>query len=461
MAGLDYFYDGQIRAYIVQVIRALSGFQTEIGRNSDGSVKYRTVPVTYAPQDKQVAAIIKNNSENTVLSTPQMSVYITSIDMSAGRRQSPNFVSTQSVVEREYDQISEKYTAVRGKSYTVEKFMPVPYDITFQVDIWTSNLHQKCELLEQIMVLFNPGIDIQTSTNALDWTALTTMELQSVTWSTRGIPVGTSMDIDLASFTLRVPAWINPPAKVQRQRIIEQIITNISELHKEEIARNADIDNAAIDWARGDLFGRQIVTPGQHHVFVEGNTIRLLGEHNEPLNELNEPWNWINLFELYGKYRPGVSQIRLKTTEDMDDHDSDVVGTIEVDQEDPSVLYYTIDIATLPMNNLPAITAVIDPHRTWPGKPDSPLPTPQAGDRYIILNKIYAHTNWGGFEANANDIIEYDPAGFWFVAFDSSQISDDYTLLNTRTGKQLSWRGQQWVVTIDSSYAPGYWRIAL
>lgn len=458
--ALDYFYDGQFKAYIVQVIRALSGFQTQFGVNADGTAKLRPVPVKYAPQDKLVASILKNNSENTVLSTPQMSVFITNIDIPADRRQVPNHVSTLNVHEREIDPIANKYTQLRGKSYTLERFMPVAYDLTFQVDIWTSNMNQKCELLEQITVLFNPGVDIQTSTNALDWTALTTMTLENIVWSTRGIPVGTSTDIDLASLTLKVPAWINPPAKVQRQRIIEQIITNINDVDLSEWEANKDFDSASIDWARGDVMARSIVTPGDHHVRLDGNLIQLLGEDTLPLNNLGEPWNWINLFELYGKYRPGISQIRLKTTDDMDDHETDVVGTIMVDEDDTSILYYNIDISTLPENNLPAITAVIDPHRTWLGNNVNPLPTPVAGDRYLILNDIAANTTWGTFKANANDIIEFDGAN-WFVAFDSMLIPGNYTLLNNRTGKQLSWRKREWINTLAGDYGPGYWRIAL
>ena len=458
--ALDYFYDGQFRAYIVQVVRALSGFQTQFGKNADGSPKLRAVPVTYAPQDKQVASIIKNNSENTVLSTPQMSVFITGIDIPVERRQVPNHVSTLNVHEREIDTVNNKYTQVRGKSYTLERFMPVAYNLTFQVDIWTSNLQQKCELLEQLLVLFNPGLDLQTSTNALDWTALTTMSIENVTWSTRGIPVGQSTDIDLATLTLKIPAWINPPAKVQRQRIVEQIITNISALDMSEWEKNLDFDTSAIDWARGDVFARDITTPGNHRVRLDGNTIQLLGENNEPLNELGEPWNWINLFELYGKYRPGVSQIRLKTTDDMDDHDSDVVGTIEVDQDDPSLLYYGIDISTLPENNLPPINGVIDPHKTWPTNPTNPLPTPTAGDRYMILNSIARDTTWENFSAFENDIIEFDGTN-WHVVFDASTIAGNYTMVNLRTGKQLSWRQSNWVLTLAGDYAPGYWRIAL
>jgi len=463
--ALDYFYHGQFRAYIVQVQRALSGFQTQFGTNADGTPKLRVVPITWAPQDRLVASILKNNSENTILSTPSMSFYITNVEIPADRRQIPNHVDTRNVVEREIDPISNKYTALRGKSYTVERFMPVAYDLYFQVDVWTSNMQQKCEILEQLLVLFNPGLDIQTNTNALDWTALTTMSLESVTWTTRSIPIGTAFDMDISTLTLKVPAWINPPAKLQRERIVEQIITNISALNESEIAENLDFDRAAIDWARGDVFARDIVTPGNHHVLWDGATIQLLGENSRSVDEHGNAWDWNLLFEKYGKYRAGESVLRFKTNDNMDDHDSDIVGTIQVDNEDPNILHFNIDIASLPMNTIPPINGIIDPDRVWPGNPDNPLPDPQIGDRYMILNPIRKNREghpWGEFfTAHANDIIEFNADGEWEIAFDSYVTVDKHTVLNLRSGKQLSWTNQEWTNTLAGEFGPGFWRIAL
>jgi len=463
--ALDYFYDGQFRHYMLQVIRVFSGFQHEIGRDANNNPILKTVPCNWAPQDKLVAAILKNNSENTILSTPNMSVHIRDIEMAPERRQNTNHVSTLGVHEREIDRINNRYTSERGASYTVERFMPVPFNMTVQLDIWTSNLMQKFELLEQILVLFNPALDIQTNTNALDWTALTWMELTNIVQSSRTIPIGTDLTMDIASLTFKVPIWINPPAKVKNYRAVEQIVTNISALNEELIEENADIDRSAVDWARGDIYARSITTPGQHHVEIEGNRLRLLGENSEPLNNLGEPWNWINLFELYGKYRPGTSQIRLKTTDDMDDHETDVIGTIQVDPTDPSYLFFNVDIQTLPANNLPPINGVIDPHRTFhavSGPPaPSPLPTPQVGDRYIVINDIAPNTTYGALSANANDIIEFGANDEWFVAFDSDSITGNYTLVNQFTNKQLSWRNKSWTLTLAGVYGPGYWRVAL
>lgn len=460
--SLDYFYDGQLRAYLSQIIRAFSFFQYSTGLDADGNHKLRRVPVNYATTESQVASILRNNSENTLLTVPQMTCYLAGVSINDARRQIPNHVDTRNVVEREIDPINNKYTADRGRSYTVERFMPVPYDLTFKLDLWTSNESQKHQIMEQILVLFNPSFDIQTSTNPLDWTALTVITLTDINWSSRSIPVGTDEGIEIASLTFSVPAWINPPAKVMRERIVEQIITNISAIDSEEIDKNRDFDGSAIDWARGDLFARSIVTPNDHVISLDGNMITLLGRNTEPLNGLGEPWNWLNLFELYGKFRPGQSKLRVKTNSNMDDHESDVVGFIDIDPTDHNRLIWTVDPKTLPMNTIPSINGIIDPHTVWPGNAVKPIPAPVFGDRYLIINDIVNNTTWGGFHAKANDIIEYGVDGEWHVVFDSHALADtNHTVLNKRKGTQLSWVDNEWILTLAGNYTPGMWRLSL
>ena len=57
-------------------------------------------------------------------------------------------------------------------------------------DIWTSNTDQKLQLLEQILVLFNPSLEMQTTDNFIDWTSISVVNLENVTWSNRSVPVG-------------------------------------------------------------------------------------------------------------------------------------------------------------------------------------------------------------------------------------------------------------------------------
>jgi hypothetical protein len=56
---MQHFYDGQIKRYLVQTIRLLSKFVVKYG---DGRLVQ--VPVMYGDMDRQVANLIKQNSEN-------------------------------------------------------------------------------------------------------------------------------------------------------------------------------------------------------------------------------------------------------------------------------------------------------------------------------------------------------------------------------------------------------------
>jgi hypothetical protein len=190
------------------------------------------------------------------------------------------------VNERKYDEETQRYTQDLGNRYTVERYMPVPYDLTMQVDIWTSNENIKEQLLEQILMLYNPSIDFQTSNNPLDWTFLSYIEMQeNITWSSRSIPIGTDNPIDVLSMTFKVPIFINPPAKVKRQSIIEQIVTDIVQARKEDFEW---------EWSEYEFLSRTITTPGNYSIDLNysGDTtyeIRLLTEAGSPIDTQKLP----------------------------------------------------------------------------------------------------------------------------------------------------------------------------
>ena len=65
-----FFYDNQVRRFLLQFIRAFSNFQVEYGKNSDGNTTLLTVPVKYGDPTRMVSSIIRENSENKVKTTP-------------------------------------------------------------------------------------------------------------------------------------------------------------------------------------------------------------------------------------------------------------------------------------------------------------------------------------------------------------------------------------------------------
>ena len=188
MAYQQFFYDNQIRRYIIQFIRMLSNLQVEFGKDRNGVTALQRVPVIYGDSSRQVSYIIQQGSENFMQSVPCMAVYISGLDYDRTRVQNPTYVDKLNLRERYYDTATGEYATVQGDTYTVERLMPVPYKLTLKVEIWTSNTEQKLQILEQLCTLFNPALEIQSTDNYVDWTSITYVLLTGVNWSSKTIP---------------------------------------------------------------------------------------------------------------------------------------------------------------------------------------------------------------------------------------------------------------------------------
>ena len=155
----QFFYDSQIRRFLLQFARIFSNFDVEYGANEAGQGPGSTVdtlvrvPVRYGDASRQAQTILQNNSANDMPSTPMMSFYITDLKYDRPRIQEPNFVNNIAVRQRTYDVATDSYETTQGNAFTIERAMPVPYELTINLDIWTSNTNQKMQLLEQLSLI--------------------------------------------------------------------------------------------------------------------------------------------------------------------------------------------------------------------------------------------------------------------------------------------------------------------
>ena len=163
---MQHFYDGQIRRFVTQFIRAFSNFSYK-----DGAGTLRKVPVSYGNLTRQVASIIRDNSENKIVSAPRIACYISGLEYARDRVQNPTHVSKMNIRTRDEDSAGDP-TIDQGPGYTVERHMPVPFTLRVKADIWSTNTDQKLQIMEQILVLFNPALEIQSTSNYIDWTSL-------------------------------------------------------------------------------------------------------------------------------------------------------------------------------------------------------------------------------------------------------------------------------------------------
>lgn len=401
---MQFFYDGQIRRYISQIIRAFSFVSYQ---DSEGNLTQ--VPVMYGDLTRQVANIMRDNSENKMPSAPRMAVYITGLEMDRTRLSDSSFVSKVNVREREYNYDTNAYTTAQGNGYTVERLHPTPYNLSVNVDLWSTNTEQKLQIMEQILMVFNPDLELQTSDNYVDWTSLTVLNMDSLTFSSRSIPTGTDTDIDVATMAFTAPIYISPPAKVKKLGVITSIITNVFNVDTgtvelggfnpdtgTDVTNTEDItilpDGSVINagqtntGAQGqtavtnDLSGNTqtyddvivdpdddtrprntfsissdaavsvkspiVTTYRNFDIIVEDETARLA--INKQLRIGDITWEHVIESEEFATYQPGISQIRLKRAELI----NPVVGTFVIKDGDKFTLEIDWDIDTLPQDTL-------------------------------------------------------------------------------------------------------------
>jgi len=458
---MDWFYDGQVRRYLTQFMRVMSNFSYK-----DGSGKIVRVPVLYGDPSRQTAALLKKNSENTIPSAPFIACYIKAVDYDQSRLQDPTFVSKVNIREREYDEVNDRYLETQGRGYTVERIMPAPYKLTFSADMWSTNTDQKLQIFEQLAYLFNPGLELQTTDNYVDWTSLTVLQLKSTNWTSRQVPQGANQDIDILNLTFETPIWITPPAKVKRLGIITKIIANAFTNPEGTIVDEYDNVNS-VYLGLGDPILKTVVTPGDFDLLVLNNIGSLIKSHTATDADADTmpdyAVNWRKVLDLYpGQFRANLSQIRL-----LKPDGNEIVAYISLDPFDERRMLLNIDADTIPANTIigsrGTVDAIVNPDTFNPG-------SPAAGTRYLILENINATTADGpaawlnadssDFSASANDIIEWDGSQ-WSIIFNSQTETTVTYITNMYTGIQYKWSDDSWSKSFEGLYEKAAWRIIL
>jgi len=468
---MQHFYDGQVRRYLTQMMRILANFPVQ-----DGKGVQKQVPVTYGDLTRQVANIIRENSENKLPSAPRIAVYLTGLELDKDRLTDATYTRKTNIREREWDESTGEYLNTQGKNYTVERLIPTPYMMRVNADLWTSNTDQKLQLLEQILVLFNPSLEMQTTDNFIDWTSISVVNLENVTWSNRSVPVGVESEIDIATLTFSIPIYISPPTKVRKMGVITNIITSMFDesLGTIEDGVSAPILNAYDDVPRAGIaenkFGRKAQTETAaemanvnyrtYGAFVDSDTAQLYS------NGVVGNKNWREIFEaLPGQYAADVSRIFFTSQENA----STVTGTFALNPLDETRITINWDEDSFPSDTVIAgrtsIDYIINPTNFNP----SSIKT--AGVRLLLLEDVgndnatespvaWQNADTSALVASANDIIEWSGSK-WNIIFDASETTETTYTTNLNTGVQYRFNNNEWLLSIDGDYPVGTWRVEL
>lgn len=232
MRAEGYYYNAQITRYINQFMAIFQGLQVQVGKWNDRDEQLIPVDIHYAHPDRVVASLIANNTQNQPLRLPTMSAYVSGLTIAMNRARGVG-------VERR-----NTYTPVGGlipdDMKVIHQRMPVPFDLSIDLNIYASNTNQHLQILEQILPLFDPSLNLQTSDAPFDWTRLTQVELKDISLDTN-FPIGTDRRIIQSKITFDMPIEIDIPAEVRRD-FVEKIfmrvgtVSTIAETNYEIIA---------------------------------------------------------------------------------------------------------------------------------------------------------------------------------------------------------------------------------
>jgi hypothetical protein len=352
--------------------------------------------------------------------------------------------------------------------------MPTPFKLTMKADLWTSNTDQKLQLLEQILVLFNPSLELQTTDNYIDWTSLSAMYLTSTNFSSRTIPQGAESDIDICSLDFEMPVFISPPAKVKKLGIVQSIVANVfteqgEVLNLEDLIYNNGSSSTNIS---GQPYGRYGVllfksntgnpSDNQYDLTLVNpmEAVTSLGL-SEKETKNGEPIDWNIILNTQGGYVPG-SEVLFKKANGLE-----IVGTFVINPMDPSILIVSLDTDTYPGNDdiastVPGTTAsgtidaIIDPYKYNPLEVYGSHAQIPLGLRFLMLDDVNNSENRGGFinlpsnPADSTNIPYRGPQAWRNPSNnDSSWENQDGTDPVIKANSVVEWTGSAWTTIWD------------
>jgi hypothetical protein len=240
-----FFYEGQLRSYLLQFCNIFTGLKVQTGKGECDVPEYISVPVAIGSRDRVVAALQAGNTQNKTFSLPIMAVNMAGINMAPNRK-------GVGVVD------NRVFLPAGGVHPTdlrvVRRVMPIPYTMTVDLSICTSNTLQTHQILEQVLMLFDPTLQIQTSDAAFDWTKITTVELVGIS-NEENYPSGTDKRIINWTLQFEMPIYISAPVDI-KDELVRKIVIQIGDLSNFQV-NEFDDDGNLVPFA--EVFARTTI----------------------------------------------------------------------------------------------------------------------------------------------------------------------------------------------------------
>ncbi len=191
-----------------------SGLKVAIGKNDKNSAtNLIEVPIAWGSRDRVVSYIFQEQTQNKMLRLPAMSAMMTSVRLARDRLAGQNQIRKEVKVRRG--------GVIPDDLNQHSMLKPVPYEVTMELSINTTNTDNQLQMLEQIFLLFNPSLQIQVSDAFGDQTAVMEVEMQDITLD-ENFPVGNDNRIISSMLNFTYVMYLGGPVDL-RDEIIKEI----------------------------------------------------------------------------------------------------------------------------------------------------------------------------------------------------------------------------------------------
>ena len=214
-----FFYEGQLKSYLIQFCNIFSGLKVQTGKGECDVPEFMSVPIVIGSRDRVVAAIQAGNTQNRPFALPIMAANMQGLELNPERK-GVGVVDARTFLPQG--------GVFPDDLRTVKRVMPIPYVMSVDLAICTSNTMQTHQILEQLLMLFDPTLQIQTSDAAFDWTKITSVELVGIS-NEENYPAASDRRVINWTLSFRIPIYISAPVDV-RDEVVRKIVIQIGDL---------------------------------------------------------------------------------------------------------------------------------------------------------------------------------------------------------------------------------------
>lgn len=227
MSFKNYYYDKQFRSYILQFMDLFVGLRVRTGFRDGVAIDIK-VPIIYGSSDRVAAYIMAGQDcdADQQVSLPIMAANMTAIALRPESNRHPGIVDRRTYITvddaAESDSPEEAASKIRLKA----RGMPIPYTMTLELSIACSNTDQQLQVLEQILMIFTPQLEIQTTDKAWDWTSLTKVTLRDISLEV-DYPTADMERVVGGTLTFEIPVWVSGPMKDTLNQYVAAVRTQV------------------------------------------------------------------------------------------------------------------------------------------------------------------------------------------------------------------------------------------